>query len=769
MKKALVFMLAMVLILCLCACNRAQVELPFAKEYTFPENTSVLGVDVTGLTKEEAWTKLEAAVDGYSLELTVDGVTLPITAQEIDLSGNQNNFLAGAAAMEQGTAADFSGVICFNEGKLRQLLSLNFNKDVTEASITFDEATLQYVLVPHADGQKSNPNALVSAVKDAIFTLSPSHTLTGVSEILHPVRSADDPEVQEALALANKMISAKLAYTYNGSAAQEIPAETLRSFVVLGEDGLTPVINDETLDAYITEMSDKYSVAGTSGPFKTTGGGTVNLTVSYNGLYVDNEGLKNDIIACMKDGISETRTAPYRPSGNRDMPYGGSYVEVDLSAQKLYLYKNGERLLTTSLVSGKVSANWCTPTGVYSIYSKSAGAYLVGEDYRTYVNYWMPFHYGYGLHDATWRGSFGGEIYLYSGSHGCVNLPLKAAATIFNNVSVGTKVILYGGQRSVPPVQQVLTGSTSYDVAEDAGTFKLNIKAKYGTPKLTYSSSNTKVATVDEAGNVTIKGIGKATITVEAAKQNQYSETKTTVTINVHSACDEGRHTMGTGVTITAPTCQPGLEKVTCTKCGHSTEQEMKPVESHTYGAWVTTKEPTCGAEGTQERICSKCNIQKETGTVAATGNHTGGNWVTTKEPTCVEDGAKENKCTVCNASLGAEKVPATGVHVSGDWQTVQDATCTEAGVRKKYCVHCGAETESGSIEAGHKAGDWQTVNSATCTADGKKVKNCTRCGTELESAVISSSGHKFNDGPSCERCGEANPNYTVPSTEASE
>ncbi len=769
MKKALVFILAAVLVLCLCACGQAQVELPFAKEYTFPESTSVLGVDVTGLTKEEAWTKLEAAVTGYTLDLTVDGVTIPITAQDIDLSCNQNNFLAGASAMEQNTAADFSGVIQFNEGKLRQLLSLSFNKDVTEASITFDEATLQYVLVPHADGQKSNPNALVTAVKDAICTLSPAHTLTGVSEILHPVRSADDPEVQEALVLANKMIGAKLAYTYNGSAAQEIPAETLRSFVILGEDGLTPVINDETLDAYITEMSDKYSIAGTSGPFKTTGGGTVDLTVSYNGLYVDNEGLKNDIIACMQEGISETRTAPYRPSGNRDMPYGGSYVEVDLSAQRLYLYKNGERLLTTSLVSGKVSANWCTPTGVYSIYSKSAGAYLVGEDYRTYVNYWMPFHYGYGLHDATWRGSFGGEIYLYSGSHGCVNLPLKAAATIFNNVSVGTKVILYGGKRSVPPVQQVLTGSTSYDVAEDAGTFKLNIKAKYGSPKLTYSSDNSKVATVDASGNVTIKGIGKATITVEAAKHDQYSETKTTVVINVHSACDEGRHTMGNAVTITAPTCQPGKEKVTCSKCGHSAEQEMKPVESHTYDAWVITKEPTCGAEGTQERTCSKCNIQKETGTVPATGNHTGGNWVTAKEPTCVEDGAKENKCTVCSASLGAEKIPATGVHVSGDWQTVQDATCTEAGVKKKYCVHCGAETETGSIEAGHKAGDWQTVSSATCTASGKKVKNCTSCGTELESAEISASGHNFNNGPSCDRCGEANPNYTAPSAEDSE
>ena len=65
--------------------------------------------------------------------------------------------------------------------------------------------------------------------------------------------------------------------------------------------------------------------------------------------------------------------------------------------------------------------------------------YLEGADYTTYVNFWMPFLGGYGLHDATWRGSFGGDIYHYDGSHGCVNLPYDAAAEIYDNISVGTK------------------------------------------------------------------------------------------------------------------------------------------------------------------------------------------------------------------------------------------------------------------------------------------------------------------------------------------
>ena len=39
------------------------------------------------------------------------------------------------------------------------------------------------------------------------------------------------------------------------------------------------------------------------------------------------------------------------------------------------------------------------------------------------VTYWMPFNGGIGFHDATWRGCFGGQIYIWSGSHGCVNMP----------------------------------------------------------------------------------------------------------------------------------------------------------------------------------------------------------------------------------------------------------------------------------------------------------------------------------------------------------
>ena len=86
-----------------------------------------------------------------------------------------------------------------------------------------------------------------------------------------------------------------------------------------------------------------------------------------------------------------------------------------------------------------------TQTGIFPIAYKESPATLIpaNETNGTPVQYWMPFFDGQGLHDATWRSSFGGNIYQTNGSHGCVNLPPAVAEVIFNNVDTGAPVVLY--------------------------------------------------------------------------------------------------------------------------------------------------------------------------------------------------------------------------------------------------------------------------------------------------------------------------------------
>ena len=109
----------------------------------------------------------------------------------------------------------------------------------------------------------------------------------------------------------------------------------------------------------------------------------------------------------------------------------------------MYLYKRNNVILDSDVVTGCVALGRGTPGGIYSVAYKQSPAILVGEDYETPVTYWMPFNGGIGFHDATWRGSFGGTIYMYAGSHGCVNMPYYKAQELFGLIEAGMPVIVY--------------------------------------------------------------------------------------------------------------------------------------------------------------------------------------------------------------------------------------------------------------------------------------------------------------------------------------
>ena len=116
-----------------------------------------------------------------------------------------------------------------------------------------------------------------------------------------------------------------------------------------------------------------------------------------------------------------------------------NYIEVDINDQKLEYHIGEEIILESDVVTGKQNS-MDTRIGMFEIYGKQTERFLMG---RWYVDYWMPFDGGIGLHDASWRDEFGGEIYINSGSHGCVNLPFDTAKEIYDNSEVGTKVLVH--------------------------------------------------------------------------------------------------------------------------------------------------------------------------------------------------------------------------------------------------------------------------------------------------------------------------------------
>ena len=114
-----------------------------------------------------------------------------------------------------------------------------------------------------------------------------------------------------------------------------------------------------------------------------------------------------------------------------------------MTNQKLFVFVDGTCTIETDIVTGNTKRKWSTPDGVYFVYSKQRNRTLRGDNYATPVKYWMPVNGNIGLHDASWRKKFGGEIYKTDGSHGCVNIPKAVMPDIYETVEKGTPVIMY--------------------------------------------------------------------------------------------------------------------------------------------------------------------------------------------------------------------------------------------------------------------------------------------------------------------------------------
>ena len=118
-----------------------------------------------------------------------------------------------------------------------------------------------------------------------------------------------------------------------------------------------------------------------------------------------------------------------------------TYIIISISNQWLTYYNMGKVALETPVVTGN---NGNTPYGTYSVRNKARDVTLKGppdDPYESFVYYWIAFISStHGMHDATWRSSFGGNIYTYDPSHGCVNMPLDKARDLYNMVEIGTPV-----------------------------------------------------------------------------------------------------------------------------------------------------------------------------------------------------------------------------------------------------------------------------------------------------------------------------------------
>ena len=258
----------------------------------------------------------------------------------------------------------------------------------------------------------------------------------------------------EAMAIGQKLATVNgmsVTYQLPNNQTEVLDGLTIASWVN-GSQGLTVSVDAAKVAAYVQGLRNKYDTPSGTQTWQSADGTTKSIKTDY-GWHIDQAKETEALIANIQSLQSVTREPVYASRAvQTEMPqWGKTFVEIDISSQHVYFYQNGNCVWDSKCVTGTATdPDRATPTGVFALKYKQRDRVLRGRinpqtgkpSYESPVAYWMPFNGNIGLHDANWRSSFGGNIYLKSGSHGCINLPPKNAKTLYDLITPGTVIVV---------------------------------------------------------------------------------------------------------------------------------------------------------------------------------------------------------------------------------------------------------------------------------------------------------------------------------------
>ena len=365
----------------------------------------------------------------------------------------------------EGSAFTMKVPYVVDEKRFYHIVRAQFLKEERVASrdayLSFDEENRRYQIIPEVYGNELNDAELQELVGNTLNSFTennhPGELIPiDIPEEMYtkPQVFSDDPEMNAQCSAYNKYCGAEITYQF-GSQTQVLGWDTIRDWVRVSDGSL----DEEKVYDYVVSLEEKYNTRYHDRTFHTSFGTDIVISGSRNeyGYTIDESGEYDQLLADIRGNAPVQREPVYYTKNSFDNPLfyqregtddlAGTYVEVSIQSQHLWFYKHGFLILESDIVSGNVSKGHGTQTGVFPLAYKESPSVLVGtnanDGYRTPVQYWMPFYEGQGLHDANWRGSFGGSIYQSNGSHGCVNLPYWAAEGIYNDIEAGVAIIIY--------------------------------------------------------------------------------------------------------------------------------------------------------------------------------------------------------------------------------------------------------------------------------------------------------------------------------------
>ncbi|MDY3249578.1 MAG: L,D-transpeptidase family protein [Candidatus Choladocola sp.] len=431
----------------------------------FFEDTVINGYDVSGKTCKEVLLMLEKEYSAPKVEIREKGESaLKLTFEEMGYTIDQMELLSNIQncmheqnlgllfSLMEGNTFEIDVPFRFDEDVFSKAVSAaNFSSPrVSSQDATLEYNGTEYYIEPEIYGNELDDADLQVMVRDYVDKMVDADRPQPDGEIdvpesfyFIPAVTQDDSEMNTLMNLYNSYCKAKITLTF-GRKSEVIDWDTIQDWLII-EDG-TAVVDEEDVYNYVYELAAKYDTLYHQREFTTHAGNVITYESSDYGYQIDKDAEASQLISDINSNTEVEREPVYAVKGykrNGRDDIAGNYVEVDLTQQHVWFYKDGKLIVETDCVSGLPKDGRETVTGVFSIPYKKSPEVLKGDTWEQKVTYWMPFYDGQGLHDAPWRTSFGGNIYQTNGSHGCVNLPADAAKTIYDNMEERMAIFLY--------------------------------------------------------------------------------------------------------------------------------------------------------------------------------------------------------------------------------------------------------------------------------------------------------------------------------------
>lgn len=432
-------------------------------------NTQINGVDFSRQTTTDAREFVESKADAfYIVIIGEDGQTEKIYASEVNLRfeasetienllATQNPFawplsLINSQEIDAGFESSFDETL-LNERVSNLDIVVNGQTPPVSAEVIIEDS--EVVIVPQQYGNVVNVESLQTLLQESIAVLANEFNATQADIFIQPELTAESPEITDTVERVNHYLDAEITYLVG---SEVVVDRTLIADWVTIEDGFNVQLDEAQVWTWLDEFISAVNTHGTTRELTTPLGRNVTVTGGYYGWIVARYLEFEALIGNIRNGDIIQREPIYsqRATTHGPQDWGDTFLQVDLSAQHMWAFIDGEMVFEAPVITGLPEGNRPTPQGVYFILEMLNPTVLIGATdpetgdpiYETPVQYWMRTTWaGHGFHDATWQEAagnpFGGTTYRTHGSHGCTNLTLADASTLYNLIHLLMPVVVH--------------------------------------------------------------------------------------------------------------------------------------------------------------------------------------------------------------------------------------------------------------------------------------------------------------------------------------